>query len=57
MRLDCLLRATGLPAEAPGGIARLYVDPPFQRLGLARALLEAAADSAVAAVSSRSSTS
>jgi GNAT superfamily N-acetyltransferase len=48
MRLDCLLRATGLPAEALGGIARLYVDPAFQRRGLARALLEAAADGAVA---------
>ena len=48
MRFDCLLRATGLPAEALGGIARLYVDPAFRRVGLARALLEAAADSAVA---------
>ena len=48
MWFDCLLRATGLPAEALGGITRLYVDPAFRRLGLARALLEAAADSAVA---------
>src|SRR5262249_52483363 len=48
MRLDCLLWATGLPAEALGGIARLYVDPAFQRRGLARALLEVAADGAVA---------
>jgi GNAT superfamily N-acetyltransferase len=48
MRLACLLQATGLTAEAMGGIARLYVDPTFQRRGLARALLEAATDSAVA---------
>jgi GNAT superfamily N-acetyltransferase len=48
MWLDCLLRATGLPAEALGGIARLYVDPAFRHRGVARALLEAATDSAVA---------
>ena len=48
MRLECLLRATGLPAEALGGITRLYVDPAFRRLGLARSLLDAAADAAAA---------
>jgi GNAT superfamily N-acetyltransferase len=47
-RMECLLRATGLPAEALGGIARLYVDPAFRRLGLARSLLDTAADAAVA---------
>jgi GNAT superfamily N-acetyltransferase len=46
MNLDCLLRATGLPPESLGGITRLYVDPHFQRLGLARALLEVAAGAA-----------
>ena len=39
LNVECLLRATGLPLEALGGIVRLYVDPGFQRLGLARALL------------------
>jgi ribosomal protein S18 acetylase RimI-like enzyme len=47
LRLDCLLRATGLPPEALGGITRLYVDPRFQRLGLARDLLDTAAGAAV----------
>jgi GNAT superfamily N-acetyltransferase len=40
LNVECLLRATGLPVEALGGIVRLYVDPHFQRLGLARALLD-----------------
>ena len=31
MRVDCLLRATGLPPESLGGVTRLYVDPRFQR--------------------------
>jgi GNAT superfamily N-acetyltransferase len=44
--VECLLRATGLPVEGLGGIVRLYVDPHFQRLGLARALLDTAADAA-----------
>ena len=48
MRLECLLRATGRAPDQLGGIARLYVDPAFRRLGLARALLDAAADGAVA---------
>jgi len=48
LRLDRLLQATGLPAESLGGISRLYVDPGFQRLGLARALLDAATDAALA---------
>ena len=48
MRLECLLRATGRTPDQLGGIARLYVDPAFRRLGLARALLDAAADGAVA---------
>ena len=47
MWIDCLLRATGLPPEALGGIVRLYVDPRFQRLGLARSLLDTAAGAAV----------
>jgi GNAT superfamily N-acetyltransferase len=47
LELDCLLRATGLPAEALGGITRLYVDPRFRRLGLARVLLDTAAGAAV----------
>jgi ribosomal protein S18 acetylase RimI-like enzyme len=47
MRLDCLLRATGLPPDELGGIVRLYVDPRFQRLGLARSLLDTAASAAV----------
>ncbi len=46
MRVDCLLRATGLPSESLGGIIRLYVDPRFQRLGLARVLLDTAAAAA-----------
>ena len=46
VRLDCLLRATGCASDQLGGIARLYVDPAFRRQGLARALLEAAADNA-----------
>ncbi len=44
--VECLLRATGLPAHALGGIVRLYVNPGFQRLGLARALLDTAAGAA-----------
>jgi ribosomal protein S18 acetylase RimI-like enzyme len=40
------VRSTGLPVEGLGGIVRLYVDPHFQRLGLARALLDTAADAA-----------
>jgi len=46
VRLGCLLRATGCAPDQLGGIARLYVDPAFRRQGLARALLEAAADNA-----------
>ena len=46
LNVECLLRATGLPVEALGGIVRLYVDPGFQRLGLARALLGTAAGAA-----------
>jgi ribosomal protein S18 acetylase RimI-like enzyme len=46
LNVECLLRATGLPAEALGGIVRLYVDPGFRRLGLARALLDTAAGAA-----------
>ncbi|MGD0238883.1 MAG: GNAT family N-acetyltransferase [Streptosporangiaceae bacterium] len=46
LNVECLLRATGLPVEGLGGIVRLYVDPHFQRLGLARALLDTAADAA-----------
>ena len=48
VRLECLLRATGLTPGELGGIARLYVDPAVRRQGLARALLEAATDSALA---------
>jgi GNAT superfamily N-acetyltransferase len=48
LRLACLLRATGLDADELGGVARLYVDPAFRRLGLARGLLDTAADVAVA---------
>lgn len=48
MRLECLLRATGLPPGQLGAIARLYVDPVVSRRGLARALLETATDSAIA---------
>jgi len=48
VRLECLLRATGLPPGELGGITRLYVDPGARRRGLARALLEAATDSAAA---------
>jgi ribosomal protein S18 acetylase RimI-like enzyme len=47
LNVACLLRATGLPVEQLGGIVRLYVDPHFHRLGLARALLDTAAGSAV----------
>ena len=43
LHIECLLRATGLPAAALGGIVRLYVDPGFRRRGLARALLDTAA--------------
>ena len=48
VRLECLLRATGLTSSELGGITRLYVDPEARRWGLARALLETAADAAVA---------
>jgi GNAT superfamily N-acetyltransferase len=46
LNVECLLRATGLPVETLGGVVRLYVDPGFQRLGLARALLDTAASAA-----------
>jgi GNAT superfamily N-acetyltransferase len=46
LRLECLLRATGLPPDELGGIIRLYVDPAVRRKGLARALLDEAAESA-----------
>ena len=45
---ECLLRATGLAPGELGGIARLYVGPSSRRQGLARAMLEAATDSALA---------
>ena len=48
VRLDGLLRATGLAPGALGGIARLYVDPRVRRQGLAQALLETATNCAVA---------
>ena len=48
LNVATLLRATGLPVDQLGGIVRLYVDPGFQRLGLARALLDTAADAAAA---------
>jgi GNAT superfamily N-acetyltransferase len=48
LRLECLLRATGLDPDELGGVARLYVDPAFRRLGLARGLLDTAADAAIA---------
>ena len=48
VRLECLLRATGLVPGELGGIARLYVDPSARRQGLARALLETATDNALA---------
>ena len=48
MRLECLLRATGLTPGELGGIVRLYVDPAVRRRGLARALLDAATATAVA---------
>ena len=46
MRLECLLRATGLTPDELGGITRLYVDPAGRRKGLARALLDSATESA-----------
>jgi len=46
MRAPCLLRATGRDAGQLGGITRLFVDPVARRKGLARALLDAAADHA-----------
>ena len=47
LRLECLLRASGLDPDELGGVARLYVDPAFRRQGLARELLDTAADAAV----------
>jgi GNAT superfamily N-acetyltransferase len=48
VRLQCLLRATGLAPGELGGITRLYVDPSARRQGLAQALLENATDCALA---------
>jgi GNAT superfamily N-acetyltransferase len=47
LRLECLLRATGCAPDELGGVARLYVDPASRRLGLARALLDAATAAAI----------
>ena len=48
VRLQCLLRATGLAPGELGGITRLYVDPSARRQGLAQVLLETATDCALA---------